>query len=245
MHTLRTQLDYFQRVIPLLNERFTVYAVDLPGMGWSEIRPDAHYDEPAVRRDMLDFIERMSLTNLTLAGESMGATLALSIAAERTDRIKSVIAINTYDYPQGVERANALASFVIKGMRIPGIGKIIASLENEQILSGILAGGFCDKNRLPMGFVAELIKSGKRRGYPTVETAYLRNLQSFIDARGRYGRIQVPVKLVYGEHDWSKPSEREAVRTLIPGSELRILSRTGHFASLESPEEISKIIALS
>lgn len=127
MHTLRTQLDYFQRVIPLLSERFTVHAVDLSGMGWSEIRPQAHYDEPAVRRDMMDFIERLSLKNLTLVGESMGATLALSTAAERETGIRAVVAINTYDYPQGVERANALASFVIKGMRIPGIGKIVAS----------------------------------------------------------------------------------------------------------------------
>ncbi len=30
-HTVRTQLDLFQRVIPLLSPHFTVYALDLPG----------------------------------------------------------------------------------------------------------------------------------------------------------------------------------------------------------------------
>ena len=32
LHTLRTQLDYFQRLIPKLTSHFTVYAVDLPGL---------------------------------------------------------------------------------------------------------------------------------------------------------------------------------------------------------------------
>src|SRR5438874_2652991 len=36
-HTVRTQLDLFQRVIPLLSPHFTVYALDLPGFGWSDL----------------------------------------------------------------------------------------------------------------------------------------------------------------------------------------------------------------
>ena len=37
MHTVRTQLDYFHRVIPQLWDSVTVFALDLPGMGWSDI----------------------------------------------------------------------------------------------------------------------------------------------------------------------------------------------------------------
>ncbi len=39
LHTLRTQLDYFQRLVPLLKDRFTVYVPDYPALGWSDIRP--------------------------------------------------------------------------------------------------------------------------------------------------------------------------------------------------------------
>jgi pimeloyl-ACP methyl ester carboxylesterase len=87
MHTLRTQLDYFQRLIPKLTGHFTVYAVDLPGLGLSEIRPGASYQEPAVRHDIVEWIERLDLKDLTLAGESMGATLSLSAAAELGSRV--------------------------------------------------------------------------------------------------------------------------------------------------------------
>ena len=49
MHTVRTQLDHFQFVIPQITEAFTVYALDFPGMGWSDIIPGARYDEAALR----------------------------------------------------------------------------------------------------------------------------------------------------------------------------------------------------
>ncbi len=42
LHTLRTQLDMFQRVIPELARRFRVYALDYPGHGYSDI-PKADY----------------------------------------------------------------------------------------------------------------------------------------------------------------------------------------------------------
>lgn len=242
MHTLRTQLDYFQRLIPLLTDQFTVYAVDLPGLGWSEIRPGADYSESAIRGDIVDFIERLSLKRFTLAGESMGATLALSVAAELGLRVNRVVALNTYDYPQGVERANALASVVIKMMRIPVIGLMVAKLENELILSGILRGGLFDPKKLSKSFVKELIESGHRAGYPAVETAYLHSLGSFGAARNVYGRVKAPATLVYGDHDWSMPAEREEVARLVPGSRILTLAKTGHFASLERPEQVARIM---
>ena len=242
MHTLRTQLDYFQRLIPLLTSRFTVYAVDLPGLGWSDIQPGAAYDEPAVRRDLIEFIQHLALEDLTLAGDSMGATLALSIAADLGAKIRRVVAVNPYDYPQGVERANPLASLLVKMMRVPGIGLVPAILENELILGGILSGGFHDPRKLPKDLVKELIRSGRRAGYPRVETAYLRSLKSYMAARRLYGRIRSPVTLVYGADDWSRPSEREAVGRLVAGSRMLFLPDAGHFVSLEHPGEVASII---
>ena len=43
LHTLRTQLDLFEKVVPELSKRFTVYALDYPGHGYSDI-PQARYD---------------------------------------------------------------------------------------------------------------------------------------------------------------------------------------------------------
>ena len=49
LHTVRTQAEHFRHLIPLVQERYTVYALDLPGMGYSQIVPGASYEEPAMR----------------------------------------------------------------------------------------------------------------------------------------------------------------------------------------------------
>jgi pimeloyl-ACP methyl ester carboxylesterase len=242
LHTLRTQLDYFQRLIPLLADRFTVYALDFPGLGWSEIKPGACYDEPALRRAVAEFTTALDLKDVTLVGESIGATVAITVSTELGDRIRQVIAVNTYDYPQGVERANLLASIVIKGMRIPVAGRLFSILANPTILSGIMGGGFHDPKKLPKDFVLEQLRSGKRPGYANVETQYVRALPSFIAARDIYPRITVPVTLVYGDHDWSRLQDRAAAARLIPGSHAVTLPEAGHFSALERPEDIARLV---
>src|SRR6516165_9510109 len=87
LHTLRTQLDYFQRLIPKLTSHFTVYAVDLPGLGWSDISPGASYEEPSVRTAVVEFVKKLDLKDLTLAGESVGATLSLTTSTQLGRRV--------------------------------------------------------------------------------------------------------------------------------------------------------------
>lgn len=242
MHTVRTQLDLFQRVIPKLTNDFTVYALDYPGFGWSEIVPNAKYEEPIMRRHIIEFIDKLGLRDVTLAGESIGATLALTVASELADRVRQVVAFNTYDYLPGLERANLLASIIIKSVRAPVVGPIFAALENRMILAGIARGGVYDPRALPADFVSELARVGKRPGYSKVARAVYRSLPSFVAARSLYSAIQVPVTLVYGDHDWSHVPEREAVLAKIKGAQLVTLENTGHFSALESPEQFARIL---
>jgi pimeloyl-ACP methyl ester carboxylesterase len=152
------------------------------------------------------------------------------------------VALNTYDYPQGVERGNLLASFIVKALRVPVLGLVFSKLNNPMILGGVMGGGFYNRKKLPQHFVREQIRSGKRPGYATADTKYLRALPSYIAARSLYPRVKAPVTLVYGDHDWSKPEERAEVAALVPGSRLIALPETGHFSALERPEEIARII---
>jgi pimeloyl-ACP methyl ester carboxylesterase len=82
LHTVRTQLDYFQRVIPQLRDTFTIYALDLPGMGWSDIVPGARYEELQLRQAAIELVVGLDLHDVTLAGESIGAPLALTASIE-------------------------------------------------------------------------------------------------------------------------------------------------------------------
>ena len=242
VHTLRTQLDHFQLLVPQIADAFTVYAVDFPGMGWSDIVPGASYEEPALRAAIVRVVEQLDLSNVTLAGESMGATLALTASVELGERVRRVVAFNTYDFADGLKRASPFARLVVASIEAPVVGPTIARLENRYILRGVLRGGLRDPRDLPDHYLAELRRVGRRPGYPAVARAIYRNLKSLIAARHRYAQISVPVTLVYGDHDWSRPSDRQANIESIPGARYILLRDTGHFIALEAPHEVARIL---
>ena len=242
MHTVRTQLDYFQRVIPLLWDHYRVYALDLPGMGWSDIVPEARYEEPELRAAVVEFASGVNLHGVTLAGESLGAALALSASIDLKGRVSRVVAFNSYDYPSGLERGNWLARFIITSVRLPGLGPAFASLEPRPIMRAVLHGGFVDQSKLPEDFLVELLRSGRRKGYSRVARAIYLSLKGFNRARHRYPEVSVPVTLVYSDRDWSRPAERDQVASSLADVQRITLPRTGHFSSLERPDDVARIL---
>jgi pimeloyl-ACP methyl ester carboxylesterase len=242
LHTVRTQLDHFQLVIPRILQVFTVYAVDMPGMGWSDVRRGASYTEPALRRAIIEFVTTLGLTEITLAGESMGATVSLTASTELGDRVRSVVAFNPYDYSKGVGRANRVASVYVGSARLPAIGSVVTRMENRPVLGVVLRGGLVDGNKLPSHYLAELRRAGQRRGYAGVARQVYGNVDSMIAARALYSRVSAPVTVIYGDHDWSHPPEREANLALLRGPQSISLSSTGHFAALEQPHRVAEIL---
>jgi pimeloyl-ACP methyl ester carboxylesterase len=60
LHTVRTQAEHFRHLIPLVQDRYTVYALDLPGMGYSQIVPGASYQEPDMRAAVKELVTARS-----------------------------------------------------------------------------------------------------------------------------------------------------------------------------------------
>jgi pimeloyl-ACP methyl ester carboxylesterase len=236
LHTVRTQAEHFRHVIPLVQRRYTVYALDLPGMGYSQIVPGASYDEPAMRAAVTRLITQLDLHQVTLLGESMGAVLALTTAADLPDRVQRVVAVNPYDYRGGIARSSLLARLITTGVIAPGVGPVLARLEPKPVMRAILSGGLADPAALREDYLDELLSVGRHPGYSTVARAVYRNLPSLIEARARYPQVTAPIHLIYGEKDWSRPSDRQANRRQLPDAEYAQIPDSGHFIALERPD---------
>ncbi|WP_329415625.1 alpha/beta hydrolase [Streptomyces sp. NBC_00704] len=242
LHTVRTQAEHFRLLIPQVADHYTVYALDLPGMGYSEIVPGASYDEPAMRAGVGRLLTELDLHDVTLAGESMGAVLALTTAAGLPERVRRVVAVNAYDFPGGIARSGLLARVVVGGVLAPGVGPVIAGVEPRAALRRILRGGLVDRTALREDYVDELLRVGSRPGYPAVARAVYQALPSLVAARSRYPEVQAPVHLVYGEQDWSRASDREANRKLLPAAGFTQVPQAGHFIALERPDVLAGLL---
>jgi len=243
LHTLRTQLDLFEKVVPELSKHFTVYALDYPGHGYSDI-PKARYDATFFTRAVEGFLEKLSLRDVTLAGVSIGGSIVLIIAARRNPRVTRVIAINPYDYAKGrgMARSSLFGRLVTYISLIPFIGETIMRLRNFLIMKSVLNGGVADRNSISPALMKELYLVGNRPGHYRAFLSLLRNSASWQAATKDYGRIEIPVLLIWGGQDWALPTEREHDRTLIPGVQMITLDRGGHFLALDQPQELIRVI---
>jgi pimeloyl-ACP methyl ester carboxylesterase len=243
LHTLRTQLDMFQKVIPALAGHFTVYAVDLPGHGFSDI-PSAEYSPEFFRSAVERFLETLRIEDAVLAGESIGGSIALLLAARHNPRVRAVVAINPYDYDRGrgIRRSSLLANVLFGLSNVPVIGGTVMRLRSFPISLGVLQGGVHRKGALPNSLVRELNAVGNRRGHYRALMSLIRHWPDWESARAEYGSVERPVLLLYGDHDWSHPDEREADRRAVPGAEMRVVEGAGHFLSLDAPDEMVRSV---
>ncbi len=238
LHTLRTQLDLFQRVIPELATRYRVYALDLPGHGHSDI-PAADYTADLFIGKIAGFLDQLGIEPAVLVGESIGATAALGLAARHHSRVRGVVAINPYDYDRGrgLLRSSALARLLFSVNDVPVLGGTVTRLRQYPIVTRVFEGGLHRVETLPRPLALEMYQVGNRRGHYQAFMSLVHHWPTWEAVRERYGDIERPVLLLYGDHDWSRPDERAETARLIPGVEVHTVKGGGHFLSFDAPAE--------
>ena len=91
LHTFRNRLEYSDKLGKLLENKFTVYSIDLPGFGDSPINLNTNYNLDFFTKSIVSFIKKSRIKNLTIAGESIGATLAASVSVELPKIVKKIL----------------------------------------------------------------------------------------------------------------------------------------------------------
>src|SRR5262245_4025581 len=243
LHTLLTQLDLFEKIVPELSKHFTVYAFDYPGHGYSDI-PEGRYDAAFFTASVEGFLDKLNLRDVTLAGVSIGGSIALLLAARHNTRVARVIAINPYDYAKGrgMARGGLAAWLVTYVPLLPFIGETFMRLRNFIVVGGAFRGGVADPDSIRPSLAKEMYLVGNRPGQYRAFIRLLRNAASFETAAKDYRRIEIPVLLVWGDRDWARSEEREHDRALIPGVEMVTVEQGGHFLPLDRPLELTELI---
>ena len=248
LHTFRNRLEYSDKLGELLKDRFTVYSIDLPGFGDSPINTNTNYNLEFFTKSIVNLIKKLRIKNLTIAGESIGATLAASVSVEIPKIVKKIFMFNTYDYDsyfgEGIQRGNFFAKFILFHVSLPVVGNLFSSLENKFILKNIMNGGFLDKTKLPDIYLDLLCTSLKKKGY----VYHFRNVLSQFNKdngiKDLYKKVSVPVKLLYGSNDWAKESDKLKTQKLLKLNKFETIEESAHFSFLENTNEVAKIIKL-
>jgi pimeloyl-ACP methyl ester carboxylesterase len=245
VHGVTNSSQTWERVAPLLSERFTVLAPDLLGHGESAT-PRGDYSLGAHAAGIRDVLTALGHERVTVVGHSLGGGIAMQFAYQFPERCERLVLVSSGGLGREVHlllRAAALpgADFVLPLMTSPqliGIGKGVGSLLRRARLapSGDLAV-------LAQGF-ASLDNAGSRQ-------AFLHTVRAVIDPGGQRVSANdrlalaalMPTLIVWGERDSIIPlAHGEAAHEAMPGSRLEVFPDAGHMPHDRDPERFAAVL---
>lgn len=243
LHTLRTQIEYTERIVPLLANQYRMIVPDLPGFGRSSKELNQPYNASLFLETIGALIKKLDLKDITIAGESIGGTIALCFAAQMPDRIAKVFAFNPHDTMGSLigGPVGSVVSYVGKYTEEPFKRDI------PPLFKFILKAGFANKKNLSNDFVEKLITvPSQDNRFPLVMKSLMQEAPSWTQlADNIYPKIpsSIPTQVIYGEKDWSpKYAHKQNERRLPKHVRFQTLKNTGHFSFLDNPSATAKII---
>ena len=224
----------FRRVWPILNRTGRLIAVDLPGFGHSDGRPDVL--TPSAMAEFLHrLIAELGLGTPHLVAPDVGASAALFLAARHPGAVASlVVGGGGAAYP--LEVTGTLAEIIAA----PGI----EVFEGQDVRATIGASVEPAAPRDLEPEVWEDYVSAYENGRFAESTRYVRSYPEQLPVlRDLLPAISVPVRVFAAADDPLVPvSNGEYLARRITGSELTILPAS-HFAWEEVPDQFAAIVA--
>lgn len=240
LHGTGSATHSWRDVLPLLAERFTVVAPDLPGHGFSASVPAARLSLPAMSASVGALLNVLGLQPALAAGHSAGAAILLRMALDGRIAPRSIVSLNGALLPLG-DRNAAFFS---------GTAKLLASLP---FLPSLFAWRAADR-----GVAEQLLRNTGSSIDARGVDLYARVLKRSGHVAAALGmmaqwdlapllrdlpRLGPRLLLVTGARDRAvPPSQAETIRTKLPAARIETLPLLGHLAHEEAPGQAAEII---
>jgi pimeloyl-ACP methyl ester carboxylesterase len=211
-----------------LAQHFDVIAPDHPGYGASDM-PDWLDNVGDLAYFYLDALEALKLDHVHIVGASLGGWIAAEMAVRNCARIKAM----TLVAPAGLKVKGAPNGDIF--LWTPE--QLVRNLFHDQALA---------ERALAVPLSDEQLNIAARNRLTTARLAWQPRLHN-PDLPKWLHRINVPVQIIWGDHDKVTPAAHGPVYAkLIPGPRLEIMAGCGHVAQMEKPAEfVAKVVAFA
>lgn len=237
IHGLGVSHHVFDPIIPGLSKYFSVYAMDLPGVGASD-KPDVGYSVGYYADVLVKFMDALKIEKAALAGSSMGGMAAALVASKYPDRITKLFLIDAAGLtPIGDGRPSSMSKYVVGAMYW------LSSRNKDKFMKSGEAA-FYDKRHLEGPIMEDMWLQVKDKA---ARNALKQNVLSLMTINKGYAEalaaITVPTLIVWGKEDNALPlSDADRYNEMIKGSQVKIIEKCGHLPMVEKPNELIRAI---
>ncbi|MPZ83478.1 MAG: alpha/beta fold hydrolase [Actinophytocola sp.] len=224
--------------IRALSATHTVYAVDLPGQGFTRLHDrDFVFDLDGMTTAVGTFLDAVHVDRAALAGNSWSGGWALAFAQRHPERVSRLLLLA----PSGLHRPDPLGWELLK---LPLVGRTLAQLGamSRATQESALRDLFVHQDALTPGLVESFYATNT---FPdNVRSMY--ELEAGLDwapVERALPVIRQPTLVLWGRQDTVLPVDDAAVfGARLPDATVHVLDGCGHALTLDCPEPVSALM---
>jgi pimeloyl-ACP methyl ester carboxylesterase len=237
----------WRRVMPILAERHTVVAIDLPGQGDSD-RPTDGYDTQTTGERINALITMLGFGSYFMAGHDIGSWIAYPYAARYPEQLRRVVLLDA-NIP-GVTLPNAIPLGFESNWRswhflfntVPDLPEALLQGRERTLIQWF----FQRKTANPAGTfsqadIDEYVRVYSKLGNLGGMLGYYRAVFDDMEQNASLARIKIKVPiLALGGDVGSAPNIYEALKPLGENVRGGVIENCGHYIPEEQPEVLAK-----
>ena len=221
---------FWYPVIGQLSSQFKVIAPDIVGYGESD-KPPASYDSHYYCSWLSDLMDALDLQKANIVGHSQGGAIALHYALDYPERVEKLVIVDSGGLGrlESVGVMFALIWYVLCPSRKASLRIWKYSLHKSEKSIGLkaLREYGVEVSRMPGARRAPLLGGKVGSRIPPEQL----------------GNISQETLLIWGEQDnYYSVSQAEDAHKSIPGSQIRIISNSGHNPFYDQPKEFNNVL---
>ena len=235
-----------------LGDRLQCVAIDLPGFGHSEPFPGIDLTLEACAEVVAHFIEQhFGAVPVHVFGNSLGGVVAVRLAAERPDLVRTLTLISPALPEYRPRRTNVqipLAALPMVGERL---FKRWLAWTPEQRAWGTVTIVYADPKRInPVRWQEMREETIRRDDVPHSATVYLAALRGLVRSFFNIGKrnpwnwlrqVRAPLLVIHGRRDvLVDPANARYVNAYRPGATVAVMADTAHVSQMERPTLVAE-----
>jgi pimeloyl-ACP methyl ester carboxylesterase len=237
LHCFSCAIDWWDRMMPLLDRDHRVVAVDLLGHGGSE-KPSSGYTPKNQAKLVREALERLGVTGAEVVGHSLGGSVAVALAQQSPRLADRVVVI---DMPP--DHSYGDLGFIAKLAFQPVLGEALWTIKPDFSVRDGLEVAFAPGFDVPDAFVADV----NRLTYTAYDESPSGN-EDFLEEEPLDERMKntgKPLMVLMGAEEQIVNDPRRALAqyaATVPGAETHLIAGAGHSPNVEKPAATAALI---
>lgn len=235
IHGGGTWMYSWRNTIDSLAKKYTVFACDMPGHGYTTTNKELKYNLDDFANFIKMFLNYHHIEKVTLIGNSWGGGWALYFTELYSDRVNNLILI-------AASGLNVKDVFEWEILKYPIIGELVSRMVTKKVIRNAYKKVYVDQSYIndeliEQTFIAMKIKQNRKATYKIKRNCDWKLTEQ------KLKDITVPVKIIWGDKDkYLDVKYAKIFASKIPNTDLTIIEKCGHTPHEERAEETIKLI---